>query len=159
MRTITTFSDLEKFGIVPLTGESCGISRRMLCDVTEQGRQLVTRTFGLPNNTKLSEPWNSSSSSGEHVGSIMLSRNQITDLGVFALLPDYSHVLVTDTGMVYGTDMEFRQIENDDVWIWQYRRDSDEWLDWPSNFYGKIVNRYVGHSALRNTHSMTGRTN
>ena len=38
MKTITRWDHLSEFGIVPLTGESCGLGYRMLCDVTAKGK-------------------------------------------------------------------------------------------------------------------------
>jgi hypothetical protein len=45
--TINNWRDLEQFGIRSLTAESCNYSMRMLCDLTEQGKQIVADYFGL----------------------------------------------------------------------------------------------------------------
>ena len=72
MKTITRWDHLSEFGIVPLTGESCGLGYRMLCDVTAKGKTSwknasAFRTCNLPDN------WNQGSEAEPHVGSIMLA--------------------------------------------------------------------------------------
>ena len=47
MKTIRNLSDLRPFGIDLLTGESCALSRRLLCDVTEEGKSLILKALGL----------------------------------------------------------------------------------------------------------------
>ena len=37
MKTISQWRHLEEYGIVPLTGEACGLMYRILCDLTEHG--------------------------------------------------------------------------------------------------------------------------
>ena len=39
MKSIRCWDDLSPFGIVPLTGEACGLSYRILCDVTAAGKE------------------------------------------------------------------------------------------------------------------------
>ena len=38
MKSIRRWDDLCAHGIVPLTGEACGLSYRILCDVTARGK-------------------------------------------------------------------------------------------------------------------------
>ena len=85
MRRISCWNDLASWGIVPLTGESCGLGYRILFDVTEQGRSVIGRWLGIPGIT-LSEAWNRGSDTDPHVGSIMLSHDSLVPLAVFALL-------------------------------------------------------------------------
>lgn len=47
MLTIQSNRDLEQFGIVMLTGESCAYSKRILCDLTWTGYQIFCKCFGL----------------------------------------------------------------------------------------------------------------
>ena len=79
MKTIRSWNDLEKYGIIPLTGEACGLQWRRLCEVTEHGRRILQKCFGLSEMT-LAEAWNL------HVGSILLVPAMLIPLGVFALL-------------------------------------------------------------------------
>ena len=47
MQTIRSWDDLSAFGIVPLTGEACGLSYRLLCDVTAQGKKPWKRALDV----------------------------------------------------------------------------------------------------------------
>jgi hypothetical protein len=85
MKSINCWNDLEPFGIIPLTGEACGLMYRILFDVTEKGRNIVAKCFGIP-NVNLPEPWNRGSPEDPHVGCIMLTREMLQPLAVFALL-------------------------------------------------------------------------
>jgi hypothetical protein len=57
VKTIDCWRDLEPFGIDPLTGEACGLMCRILFDVTERGRRILAKAFGVP-DLKLAERWN-----------------------------------------------------------------------------------------------------
>ena len=46
MLTIRSWNDLEQFGIVPLTGEACPLSMRILCDLTPRGERIVSAVLG-----------------------------------------------------------------------------------------------------------------
>lgn len=48
MKTIHSWDDLSKYGIVPLTGEACGLMYRILCDVTARGKRLVEKALSVP---------------------------------------------------------------------------------------------------------------
>jgi hypothetical protein len=86
VKTINCWRDLEEFGIVLLTAEACGLSWRLLCDVTEQGAATFRKCFGLPRDAKLGEPWNRGSAEHPHIGSVMVTQEMLPVLGVFALL-------------------------------------------------------------------------
>ena len=49
MQKITCWDDLRPFGIDVLTGEACGLSYRLLCDVTERGKQTIQKALGIAN--------------------------------------------------------------------------------------------------------------
>ena len=85
MKTISCFNDLMAFGIEPLTGESCGLSYRILCDVTEAGRRVLAQALGIP-NLALPGNWNRGSDADPHIGSVMLAYEMLTPIAVFALL-------------------------------------------------------------------------
>ena len=85
MKTITCFNDLMPFGIDALTGEACGLSYRLLCDVTEHGRKIVAKALGIPTLT-LPEPWNRGTATDPHVGSVLLPFEMLVPLAVFGLL-------------------------------------------------------------------------
>lgn len=74
MLTIQSNRDLEQFGIVMLTGESCAYSKRILCDITQTGYKIFCKCFGLHhhmtkelnpsgigNFSSFAEAWNSNS--------------------------------------------------------------------------------------------------
>ena len=43
MKSIRSWDDLSAHGIVPLTGEACGLSYRILCDVTGRGKKIMEK--------------------------------------------------------------------------------------------------------------------
>ena len=73
------------YGIVPLTGEACGLSYRILCDVTARGKKTLEKALGVA-QLGLQENWNHGSADDAHVGSIMLAPELLPFIGVFALL-------------------------------------------------------------------------
>jgi hypothetical protein len=85
MKTIGSWNDLQPFGIVPLTGEACGLMYRILFDVTETGRKAIGKCLGIANMT-LGEPWNRGTAADPHVGSIMLTQETLVPIAIFALL-------------------------------------------------------------------------
>ena len=48
MKTIVRWDHLSEFGIIPLTGESCGLGYRMLCDVTVKGKIILKKASASP---------------------------------------------------------------------------------------------------------------
>lgn len=144
MRSITCFRDLGPYGIDPLTGEACGLSYRILCDVTEAGRKIVAKAFGIPNFT-LAEAWNRGTSDQPHVGSIMLAPDLFVLLGVFALLESGCKEvwLVRDGGLI--------GIEPDD---------SSEMIEANRLLVSDRMVRSLGYRGTagdRNVHVMSGR--
>lgn len=84
MKYVCCFQDLTALGIEPLTGEACGLSYRLLCDVTAQGRHVIEKCLGV--QLTLPEAWNSGKADDPHVGSIMLAQEMFLPLAIFALL-------------------------------------------------------------------------
>jgi len=72
MRTLRNWDDLRQYGINFLTGEACAVGKRLLCDVSDQGRRLLCSILGLPQDTKFAENWNSQVNGDPAVGSIFL---------------------------------------------------------------------------------------
>jgi hypothetical protein len=85
MRVINCLKDLEPYGIYPLTGESCRLFLRVLCDYDEIGEKVLGARYGA-SKVKFAEPWNSATNNRKHVGSVMLLREDYQSIGVFALL-------------------------------------------------------------------------
>jgi hypothetical protein len=84
MKTIARWDNLNEFGIIPLTGESCGLGYRILCDVTARGKAILEKCLGIP-DLKLPPSWNHSEAE-PHIGSIMLAPELLVPIAVFALL-------------------------------------------------------------------------
>lgn len=95
---------LESFGIIPLTGEACAYSIRILCDYTADGQAHLERFLGTTLIPQ--EPWNSSTDGKRHVGCIMISRNTFQDLHTFCLLQRYPYVLKNKYGECSGVTEE-----------------------------------------------------
>jgi len=144
MKRIDCWNDLTPFGIEILTGEACGLSYRYLCDVTENGRKVLSVAFGIP-EFALAEPWNSGPEADRHVGSIMLANSMLAPIGVFALLENgCSEVLLFKSGIMLG-------IEPADP--------PDNVKFWEENFKPDLARKfsYRGTAGSRNRHAMSGR--
>jgi hypothetical protein len=86
------WQDLRQFGIDVLTGEACRVGTRILCDVTDDGMDVVCDLLGLPKSSAAFEPsWNG----GKAVASVMLPRSLWHDLAVWCLLRRCAEVLDT----------------------------------------------------------------
>ena len=83
---IECWNDLEQVGIRSLTGEACRYSMRVLCDVNEDGRQLLVEYLGMPDATQFAARWNSMVNGKASIGSIMLHRNSLREVAEFALM-------------------------------------------------------------------------
>ena len=147
MKRITKLADLEEFGIVPLTGEACSLGYRILCDVTEEGKELIKLTFGLSNVT-LHPNWNRGTSAAPHIGSIMLPFQTCIPLGVFALLKRYGEVWVIYDQFNHPSSV--MGLEKDD-----YKQEWKEYLDNSKTPY-TVLKGSVENGA-RNVHQMSGR--
>ena len=145
MKSIHCFNDLVAYGIDPLTGEACGLSYRILCDVTENGRKILAKTFGIPILT-LPEPWNRGMPGHPHVGSVMLPLELLVPLGLFALLESgCTEVWLVRDGGVIGIEVG----------------DDAEMIDANRRMIGEKLLRslaYRGTAGDRNVHVMSGRT-
>lgn len=86
---LSSWHDLRQFGINFLTGESCGIGMRALCDLTRDGKELIEEFFGGNLVCQDQTEWNSG------VSSILLPRGIFTELAAFCLLKKYDVVMVT----------------------------------------------------------------
>ena len=91
MKSIACWEDLNEFGIVPLTGEACGLMYRILCDVTPLRRDRPREEDGGEGArpARGQAPRKLESGLGgrpPHNGSVMLGPELLSFLGVFALL-------------------------------------------------------------------------
>ena len=146
MQNITCWDDLRRYGIVALTGEACGLSYRLLCDVTERGKQIIEKALGIP-SLGLPENWNRGDPEDPHVGAIMVAPELLVPLGVFALLENgCREVWRTKSDGLLGIE------PNDDPQrvegVKRFHADRD-------SFVRRYA--YAGTAGDRNRHEMTGR--
>jgi hypothetical protein len=145
--------DLEQFGILPLTGEACMLGARVLCDLTEEGRQHICEWLGLPPDTRFKEPWNS-----QGVASIMLPYGYVGALAPFILISKgYECVLRLRSGVCIGW-------KPSDIGL-EYGADMHQFVEKCHEIYGNAsVDRTFRmlsghpHQGLSAVHAMTGRT-
>lgn len=135
--------DLEKYGVNPLTSESCGYGLRLLCDLTEHGCELMDAFLGGVEVT--SDNWNHGSEADPHVKSIMLPYGILRDLKVYILLhvEQMKYVVVFPDGCMSGT--------NDDEVLEEIRKHDTD-IHVYSNY--NQSNTRGG----RNVHQMSGRS-
>jgi hypothetical protein len=144
MKAIHCWNDLSSHGIVPLTGEACGLAYRMLCDVTAKGKRILEKAMGVA-EIRLQESWNRGSDNDPHVGSVMLAFDVLPFFAVFALLESgCSEVWLTKGNGVVGME----------------RSDTPEQVASFKRYHEKdLVRRfaYGGTAGDRNVHVMSGR--
>ena len=144
MKTVSCFADLIAYGIDPLTGEACGLSYRILCDVTENGRNVLRKAFGIP-HMNLSPSWNRGTDAAPHVGSILLALEMLVPLAVFSLLESgCTEAWLVHEGGVIGIEP----------------KDSPEMIEANRRLVGERLLRtlaYRGTAGDRNVHVMSGR--
>ena len=144
MKTIRCWDDLSSHGIIPLTGEACGLSYRILCDVTARGKKTLEKALSIA-QLGLQENWNHGADDDPHVGSIMLAPDLLPFIGVFALLEaGCREVWLTKGRTVVGIEAE----------------DSPDCVESFKRIHANdLVRRfgYAGTAGDRNQHMMTGR--
>ncbi len=144
MKSVHCWDDLCQYGVVPLTGEACGLMYRILFDVTAQGKQVLEKALGVA-ELKLQENWNSGTADRPHVGSIMLAHEMLPVVGIFALLEaGCREVWMTKGNGLYGIE----------------EADSAESVDEFKRFRSDDLARrfaYAGTAGDRNRHMMSGR--
>jgi hypothetical protein len=143
MKTLDCWQDLKPYGVVFLTGEACGLMYRLLCDVTEKGRKVLGKCFGIP-NFHLGAAWNSGSKEEPHVGSILLTLDMLTPVSIFALLENGC----TEVWHLKGRVIGFEPTDSTEL--------RQRFLD---HYAEEIVRRYAyqGTAGHRNIHVMSGR--
>ena len=157
MHTIdASLRELERFGIIGLTGEAEGVSGlgRMLCDLTRQGAEIVTEFLGMPltftydRNKEISgtqqftDNWNS-----QGIASFMLPRGMIKDLLTYCFLRQYKYVVEVEV----DPKLKFKPLSE----LYAFD-DLEEMKEYPEF---QIVKRYykTGTAGCRNVHEMSGR--
>jgi hypothetical protein len=144
VKTIGSWNDLRAHGIEVLTGEACGLSYRILCDVTGRGRATIEKALGV-RELRLPESWNRGTEADPHLGSILLAPDLLPLLGIFALLEaGCSEVWRTSDGTLLGFE------PGDDAG----QKGATLRIQ-----AGRLVRRfaYEGTAGDRNVHQMSGR--
>lgn len=137
MKTIHCWNELLSYGIDCLTGEACGLSYRILFDLTAKGQKIVEKCLGI----KLtSEPWNRGTTEEPHTASVMLSQEMFVPVGVFALLENGCYIvwLLDDRSLIgfEPSDTEQHYIGSHEI---------------------RRAFSYKGTAGHRNQHMMSGR--
>lgn len=144
MKTIRRWDDLRDYGIIVLTGEACGLSYRLLCDVTTRGKRTLEKALSVQ-ELRLGGNWNCGSPGEPHVGSLMLAPECLTFVAAFALLESgCREAWATNSSGVVGIEPQ----------------DEPERLEAFRTVYaGELLRRfaYAGTAGDRNRHLMTGR--
>jgi len=108
MMAFENWSDLEAFGVGYLTSEACANARRILFDLSEEGREHVRTFLGLKNPEAFEENRNSRVGQEKAVASVLLPASCFTDLVIHvAARAGYAWTVTdTDRGVVHAVDAE-----------------------------------------------------
>ena len=151
-KVISRLYDLQEFGIQTLTGEACGIGMRILCDVNEDGKNLIEEFLG--GTVKLADDsnWNRDVCGKPAVASIMLPYAWHAELGAFCLLKAGYDVVATGALHV--------GINTSAVGFMLEGKDLDHVMKESLFTRGKDFRTYHIHGTrgTRNVHVMSGRT-
>lgn len=104
MKTLHDAHALTAYGVQPLTGEADTYSRRTLCDLSQEGIILLTAYLGLSHTVEASRAflknWNEYVGDKPAVASVMLARDTMNDLVLFAMLhvDQFDYVMQTPGG-------------------------------------------------------------
>lgn len=141
MKRIESVTQLEEYGIIPLTGESDAHMYRILCDVTKRGKAAIERTMDTA--LTLHENWNSGRADDPHIGSILLPYEFVAPIAIFCLLSDttLTEVWLLKNGHVIGFGVE-------DVEVKERLKEFHE---------GHVRHIFYARPQDRNVHQMTGR--
>jgi hypothetical protein len=158
MNVITNFDyieELDKRGIIVLTGEACRAGFRYLCDLTEEGKALLETYFGVSLQIGASN-WNSSKN---QKWSIMLSHSSLRELLITALLEGGDTVLLLEDQIITLTTDEFNQVQQEFNQTPSENKEESYLL----SLYKKKIRTYridksQPGAGLRCTHAMSGRT-
>lgn len=154
IKCLSRWLDLEQYGIIALTGESCSLTMRLLCDVTGSGKELLERFLGGSVTIHTGSNWNSSKGA---VGSVMLSYGMLTELMAFALhlREKFNLIVSTKNGCVIGVN--WREVES---YLKEAGGKMTDWNELVTLCYGEIDRRWAcmeGAVGGRNVHQFSGR--
>lgn len=150
MKTIHYLEGLKAYGINLLTGEADAYSRRILCDLSQEGVDLVRTYLGLdPTREAFLSNMNSYVGEAPAVASVMLSRPVLVDLTTFALLHVDHFDYVVQRG---STQIGFN--DEDPMAAFCMKDTDKEGVELHHNYQKRSRHPHVGD---RNVHAMSGR--
>jgi hypothetical protein len=158
VKSINKWDDLREYGINALTGEADRTGLRILCDLTDYGKDIVCELFGIQSRNARFEPnWNAGAN---HC--VMLPYSIFHDLAAWCLLSGTkcSSVVLISRLNADGT------LQSLDEVVGYERGDSqDEWEDYIDSrrrlgFHVCVIKIRDSQPGVRDraTHAMSGRT-
>lgn len=153
MKRVRCWRDMEEFGVMPLTGESCVLSLRLLCDLTPAGADLLEEYLGGNVEFRAGSNWNPGYGGNVHVASVTLPHDAWKDLAVIALFREGYHFIVRmEHNEIYGAGVTGCSQEEWEDW----KRKLDEYG--VSNF--RVYTPVSGqpYQGTRSVHYMSGRS-
>jgi hypothetical protein len=140
---ITCLADLVRFGIHPLTSESDKLGFRVLCDLTDNGCDVVRECFGLKDGVELFEDnWNYYDGA---IASFMLPKACIEPLAIVGFVLGGMIAVQTDQGVV-GLQ-EYEDVVHGMYVNYKHKQTP---LPWP---VGSIQQVFRPAKVLRNPHA------
>ena len=149
-KRLRDWRDLEQYGIEPLTGESCGIGIRLLCDLSPDGVALMEEFLSVSLDGTGNNSWNHSGIEGWK--SIMLPRSMFQQLAAFCLLLEgFTWAVAVNWRSEFASAFYVEGIPDDEA-MEQFRDAANQvyegqWHCWRNN----------GTAGLRNLHQFSGR--
>jgi hypothetical protein len=144
LKHIDCWDDLRPCGIVPLTREACGLSYRLLCDLTAKGKKIIEKMFGV-RELGAAENWNRGTEENPHIGSMLLANEMFVPVAVFALLESGC----TEVWTVHQRHVVGFEPSDSAAAIEHFKQFNSEYLGRRFGYFGTVGDR--------NVHEMTGR--
>ena len=155
MKTYYGAHDLREWGFDCLTGEACGLGIRLLYDVNDLGRTILSRTMGMEQHQLILNPsWNGGAF---NKGSVLLTYDQALTCALFGMLLHDKCIQVMQPYVEFGhLQPQLYGLENkDEVGLF-----SDTLVGYPvgTTFKTYKLSGMPG-TGDRNKHMFTGRIN
>ena len=162
IKHLRSWQDLERYGIIALTGEADALSFRLLCDLTASGEHIIGRLLG--GNVTFNKGSNWNSRQGQQ-SSVLLPTDYFHPIATLCLflVDGYTHMAWLETGGVVGVDVpQFTQQLKD---VYYEPGCPLHWMDGVKRHIGD-VRRWILSPTMphpdtqvsdRNVHQMTGR--
>jgi hypothetical protein len=148
MEKIEGWRGLEKYGILMLTGEACGIGMRLLCDLTPEGVDNLGLFFS--NHLTVGNNWNGSDG---QIASIMLPYHMWRDLAAFFLLGDGYEVAVDVNWQTDYASANYVEGMSMEEWL----QDKERFFKIYDGNFKVYLRSGTAKQGLRNRHVFSGR--